>query len=49
MKMITAVQSEKTKDRFPQVVENWKARSREFQKPESLPIVAISAVSGLRT
>ena len=49
MKMITAVQSEKTKDRFPQVVENWKARSREFQKQESLPVAALSAVSGVRT
>jgi hypothetical protein len=45
MQMIAAVQSEKTKDRFPQVVEKWKAQAGKLESPESQPIAAISAFS----
>jgi hypothetical protein len=45
MKMIAAVQSEKTKDRFPQVVEKWKSQTWKLQKLVIPSAAALSAVS----
>lgn len=49
MKMIAAVQSEKTKDRFPQVVDKWKSQTRKLQKTLISSGAALSAVSEMPT